>query len=84
MSLKIKRRLSRFADGLEAVVRISIESFALSVHLFMIDLVWGKGKYRKHGPKMRPIIHRTYVRNITVREPIGRRQRANDLMNRRG
>jgi hypothetical protein len=70
MSTKTKRRLSRFADGLEAVVFTSIRAFASGVELFLIDFVFGKAKYRKRGPKMRPIIHRTYNRTVYIRREI--------------
>lgn len=85
MSTKTKRRLSRFADRLEAVVNTSIKAFAGAVELILIDAVFGNARFRKHGPKMRPIIHRTYVRNIVVRErPLSRQERVHIVMNRRG
>jgi hypothetical protein len=70
MSAPTLRHLSRFADGLEAIVFTSIRAFANAVELVMIDGVFGKAKYRKRGPKMRPIIHRTYNRTVVVREPL--------------
>jgi len=66
MTYKTKRRLSRFADALEAIVHISIKLLANAVELVMIDFVFGKSKYRKHGAKMRPIIHRTINRTVYV------------------
>jgi hypothetical protein len=62
MSSKTKRRLNKFADVLEAVANIIINA----IELVIIDAVFGKSKYRKRGPKMRPIVHRTYHRNRTV------------------
>jgi hypothetical protein len=67
MSIKTRRRLSRFADGLEAVVKHSINIGLNAVELILIDGVFGKGKYRKRGAKPRPIIHRTYNRTYIVR-----------------
>ena len=84
MTTKTKRRLSRFADGLEAVVFTIIRELAWALELLGIDVAFGKGKYRKHGPKLRPIVNKTIVRHITVSDSIARRQRANDLMNRKG
>ena len=66
MSIKTKRRLSRFADGLEAFVNTSIRASAGAVELILIDAVFGKGKYRKRGPKMRPIIHRHYNKTVYI------------------
>jgi 2C-methyl-D-erythritol 2,4-cyclodiphosphate synthase len=66
MSTKTKRRLSRFADGLEAVANVIISA----IELVLIDAVFGKSKYRKRGAKMRPIIHRTYNRTIVVRSSV--------------
>jgi hypothetical protein len=70
MSIKTKRRLSRFANGLEAVVVTSIKGFASAVELILIDFAFGKGKFRKRGSKMRPIIHRTYNRTIIYRASV--------------
>lgn len=63
MSYKTARRLNTIADLLEKAARLIAEVIAL----VMIDLAWGKGKYRKRGPKMRPIIHRTYNRTVFIR-----------------
>ncbi|HEY7348099.1 MAG TPA: hypothetical protein VH599_07235 [Ktedonobacterales bacterium] len=60
--------LRKVADVLEK----SISGVAASVELVLIDLVFGKAKYRRHGPKMRPIIHRTYNKTVIVREPLER------------
>lgn len=68
MSHKTKRRLSRFADALEAVVNLSIRAIAGTIELCLIDLAFGKSRYRKRYPKMRPIIHKTYNRTYVVRE----------------
>jgi hypothetical protein len=37
-----------------------------SIHQILIDLVFGKSKYRKKGAKMRPIIHRTINNERTI------------------
>jgi hypothetical protein len=66
MSTKTKRRLSRVANALEAIVFTSIRAFAGAVELVLIDGVFGKSKYRKRGAKMRPIIHRTINRTVYV------------------
>jgi hypothetical protein len=55
---------------LEAVAHTSIKAFAYAVELILIDFVFGKAKYRKRGPKLRPIMHRTYNRTVVVREPL--------------
>jgi hypothetical protein len=60
------RRLNKFADVLEAIATTIING----VELVAIDFVFGKARYRKRGPKMRPIIHRTYNRTVVVREPL--------------
>jgi hypothetical protein len=70
MSAPTIRRLNKFADLLEAVAHTSIRAFANAVELLLIDFVFGKAKYRKRGPKMRPIMHRTYNRTVVVREPL--------------
>jgi hypothetical protein len=70
MSHTTKRRLNKFADVLEAVAMNSIKAVINAVELVMIDFAFGKSKYRKRGPKMRPIIHRTYNRTVVVREPL--------------
>jgi hypothetical protein len=66
MSERTRNNLIRVADQLEKSLRF----IAGAIELVMIDLAWGKGKYRKRGPKMRPIIHRTYNRTVVVREPL--------------
>lgn len=63
MSYKTARHLSTVADILEKLLWL----IAGAIELVMIDLAWGKGKYRKRGPKMRPIIHRTYNRTVYIR-----------------
>ena len=70
MSHTTKRRLNKIADLLENVAHLSIKAFANAVELVLIDFAFGKSKYRKRGPKMRPIIHRTYNRTVVVREPL--------------
>lgn len=41
------------------------------IELVLIDLVYGKAKYRKRGPKMRPIIHRTiHRRTVVIQQPV--------------
>lgn len=60
--------LRKVADVLEK----SITVFAASIELVLIDLVFGKAKYRRHGPKMRPIIHRTYNKTVIARTPAPR------------
>ena len=70
MSIKTKRRLNKFADVLEAVALTIIKGAASAVELVMIDLAFGKAKYRKRGPKMRPIVHHTYNRTYIVRPPL--------------
>lgn len=46
-----------------------------AIELFLIDLAYGKSKYRRRGARLRPIIHRTYNRRTVVVQqpvPIGR------------
>lgn len=41
------------------------------LELFLIDLAYGKSKYRRRGPRLRPIIHRTYNRRtVIVQQPV--------------
>lgn len=57
----------KIADVLEKSVR----GIAAAIELILIDLVFGKSKYRRRGAKMRPIIHRTYNRRtVIIREPV--------------
>lgn len=42
-----------------------------ALELFLIDLAYGKAKYRRRGPRLRPIIHRTYNRRtVIVQQPV--------------
>ena len=66
MSTNIKRRPNKFARVSKAVAFTSIKLFTDAVELLLIDFVFGKGKYRKRGPKTRPIIHRTVNRTVYV------------------
>lgn len=64
MSHTTKRRLNKFADVLEAVATTIINA----VELVMIDLVFGKSKYRKHEyhrggwPQSRVVHERVIIR----------------------
>lgn len=42
-----------------------------ALELVLIDLAYGKAKYRRRGPRLRPIIHRTYNRRtVIVQQPV--------------
>lgn len=44
---------------------------ATGIELVLIDLTFGKSKYRKHGARMRPIIHRTVNhRTVIIQQPV--------------
>lgn len=48
----------------------TIRWVADACELLLIDLTYGKGKYRSRGARLRPIIHRTYNhRTVVIREP---------------
>jgi hypothetical protein len=66
VSYKTKRRLNKIADLLEAVAHTIINA----IELVIADAAWGRAKYRKRDPKLRPIIHRTYNRTVVVRESL--------------
>lgn len=67
MSVKTKRRLNKFSKVLAAVTNTVLNEMLHAIELVMIDLVFGKSKYRKRGARMRPIIHRTYNRTVYIR-----------------
>lgn len=68
MSAKTRKRLEQVANTLEQVVMKTLAATADAIQLVMVDLVYGKPKYRKRAPQPRPIIHRTYNRTVIYRQ----------------
>ena len=67
MSYKTRRRLSRLADALEAIVRFIVSA----IELVVIDAAHGHGRNRKRSPYA--VVHRTYNRTYVqpvIREPL--------------
>jgi len=56
MSSKFWKRLARKSGQL----------LADSIQLVLVDATFGKSKYRKHGERLRPIIHRTINNERTI------------------